>query len=162
MAESRIGRRAMFYLMLDGVKESWLPIAYVVGVGFYTRDARLILILVGMFLMTRPLMPLIHNQLRYVTRLLQYRHMMDGDLDGVLAHESKDSDLVYDYEVSAGVYDEAGVKTLDNRYYAFVHWLAAGLRSMGCDQETVEREALKFRNEVSRTVAEHKNAPSNP
>jgi hypothetical protein len=105
---------------------------------------------------------LFDNQLTYVTRLMQYEHMMDGDLDDILAQESAASDLLHDYEISVGAHDEDSVKTLDNRYYAFVHWLKASLRSIGCDEETVEHEATKFRDVVDQAVAECDKAHGNP
>jgi hypothetical protein len=148
MAENRMGR---IDLGIAGVGGFWLQVAYTVVAGFYTRDVRLVLVLVGILIATLRI-PRIHNQLAYLNRLLQHRHVMDSDLHGILANEPTNSDLVYDYEVCAGAHDQEGVSKLDNRYYAFVHWLAAELRSVGHSREVVERETSKLRKAIDQEV----------
>ena len=147
-AKRRLFRRAGVLFLRRFI----LPFVYISLVSGYYHDEKLAVILIGMFLMLQVPNPVTHNQLTYVLRLLQYRNMMDSDLDGVLTYDLAGNDLVHDYALSQGACGEDEVKRLDNRYYAYVHWLAASLRSLGYDEETVSKEAHKYRMSLENTV----------
>ena len=131
-----------------------LPFVYISLVSSFYHDEKLAVILVGMFIMLQVPNPVTHKQLTYVLRLLQYRKLMDGDLDGALTYDLDGDGIVYDYALSAGACCENEVKSLENRYryYGYLNWLVASLRSLGEDEETVSKVAHKYRKALDDMV----------
>jgi hypothetical protein len=104
----------------------------------------------------------IHNQLTYALRLMQHSHTMDFHLEAVMEDDLEAADIIHDYEVAAGVADEGDAARLDNVYYAFVHWLEAGLRSIGCDNAIIFEERIALRDEIEEATKKDRHVPGNP
>jgi hypothetical protein len=97
-----------------------------------------------------------HKQLTYMLRLMQHRQMMDGDLGAIASNSLKPEDLLLDYELTEDAAREDGIKRLDVLYFAYVRWLEASLRSLGCDEETVAKEASKYRLTLENAVKQRR------
>jgi hypothetical protein len=186
MAQSRLNRRATSTSGLKDVREFWWTwpegVLVILGIhAIWIRDDKLLIILSGVFLMMGMLrevkrqvnrsiatthklsmetMATIHNQLTSTLRLMQYSHIMDPDLDEVMEGSPSPADVVHDYEVASGLDNEDA--KLDNPNYAFVRWLAAELRSIGCDQAIINQETLELRDAIYHATKINRDRISNP
>jgi hypothetical protein len=104
----------------------------------------------------------IHQQLTYLLRMLQSQRMMDNDLGDILDQSLKDYDITQTFWMAAAAQDSAPVIDLDNQYGGFVHWIEAGLRSLGATDEKVLKEIGGYRKEVDEFEVEHINAGGKP
>jgi hypothetical protein len=148
-------RRVMVRSLIQSSRRLIIPIAYIFLIGIYYHDEKLTTIMGGMFLMLLSLSPgpSIQKQLTYVLRLMQHHQMMDEDLDAILRDEPKAYMLLHDYSLLSP-YGEEDARTLDSHYDACVAWLAASLRSIGCNEDAVKGETERFRKVVTDIVKE--------
>lgn len=145
-------RRVAIRCLIQWSRRLAAPIIYIL----YFHDEKLTVLLLGVFLMVQLSGPSlsIHKQLTYILRLMQFRHMMDDDLGAILSDDLLADDVLYNYELSVSAYGEEGIKRLDNRYYGYVRWLEASLRSLGCDEQMVLNEANRYSLILEKAVKE--------
>lgn len=105
---------------------------------------------------------MIHQQLAYILRLLQYRHMFDGDVDSIMAEKQADHDIIHNGWAAVSCLTEESIGNLSNPYFGFEDWLRVGLRSLGFNDEAVSEEVSKYCDDVRRVEAKRVEGGGSP
>jgi hypothetical protein len=133
-----------------------LPVAFIAMLGIYFHDVKLAVVLVGVLVIVQLWTVDTQKQLTHILNCVEPRTLISGDLEAIRSGDITATDLVHDYAIAAGAFNEDEVAKLDNRYNAFVQWLGAALRSLGCSESTVSKETSKYYDELQNTIERFK------